>query len=86
MYSFAIADGWAPDVLWAWTQASIDIEAAVAAVDTATAALNALIADTAWDSDGVRALNEKLVELRSRTVLESVELRDASDELRRVGS
>ena len=86
MYSIAIADGWASDGLWAWTQASIEVDAAAASLDSTCTALGAVIADTAWDSDGVRMLNEKLVELRSRAGAESAALGERSCELQRAGA
>lgn len=86
MYSFALADGWASEGLWALTQASIEVDAAAAALDAADAAFGALVADTAWDSDGVRMLNDKLVELGSRAAVESAALADRSWELQRAGA
>ncbi|WP_067195863.1 hypothetical protein [Microbacterium sp. XT11] len=66
MHSFTHALVSTADAAWAWAQASQEVISALAAVDSASAALTGLTADTAWESDGVRALNEKLVDIHQR--------------------
>ena len=86
MYSFAIADGWASDGLWAWTQASIELDEAIAAMDAAAVALGDLVTSTAWEAGAVRVLNEKLVDVRSRAGAVSGVLAAGAAELREAGA
>lgn len=67
MYSFAIADGAASEALWAWARARWAVTAAIDALDTAGACLVGIIADTGWESDGVRALTDTLDDLEARS-------------------
>lgn len=64
MHSIALTGSLTSDDLWALSQALRDLGDARAALDGAAAALQGLTADTAWQSDGVRALHSMLDGLR----------------------
>lgn len=86
MYSFAIAGAGSSDALWAWIVARREIESAIAALDEAGAALLTLVADSDWQSDGVRALHALLSDLRSRASAELASLFERERELERIGA
>lgn len=77
MYSFEHAESYASDGLWAWFSARSELSAAISAVDCARTALMTLVDDSAWQSDGVRALHDLLGRLhdRARTVGAALEAR-----------
>lgn len=85
MYSFAMAGAGSSEALWAWFAARREIESAIAALDEAAAALVALVADSDWQSDGVRALHALLSDLRSRASAQIASLSERARELERVG-
>ena len=85
MYSFAIAGAGSSEALWAWFAARREIESAIAALDDADTALLTLVADSDWQSDGVRALHALLSDLRSGASLELAGLSERKRELERIG-
>lgn len=85
MHSFTIAGGGSSDALWAWFAARREIESAIASLDEAGAALVTLVADSDWQSEGVRALHELLSGLRALTSAEIASLSEREWELERIG-
>ena len=85
MYSFAIAGAGSSEALWAWFAARREIESAIADLDDAVVALLALVADSDWQSEGLRALHTLLSELRSRASAELASLFERERELERIG-
>lgn len=83
MHTFEIVGTGASDAAWARSQALREIRAAVDAVNAAAAVLVRLTVDTEWDSDGVRALHQALVEFAGRTSAEEAALQDREHELHR---
>ncbi|MBO0980212.1 hypothetical protein [Microbacterium sp. SD291] len=67
MYSFAPAAGGISDQTWQALAARRALSDALDALDDAAGLLASLVADTEWQSQGVRALHAKLAEFRSRT-------------------
>lgn len=86
MYSsalpFALLDGWSSAETWARIVIRREIDDAVAALDSASAALAALTADVRWHADGVRALHGLLDDMGTRVagVCASLRLRAAEME------
>lgn len=85
MYSFAIAGSGSSEALWAWFAARREIESAIAALDDAGVALPALVADSRWQSEGLRALHALLSDLRARASGELASLSERKRELERIG-
>ena len=67
MHSFTHAEAYASDAFWAWVTARRDIDAAITALESAGAALVALVDESDWQSDGVRALHELLGRVQDGT-------------------
>lgn len=84
MYSFAMAEPTASDQLWALFAALRAIDDAVIALEDAGAALLPLIADSEWNSDGVRALHELLENFKDRSLSEIAQLGSRTWELESV--
>lgn len=74
MYSFAIAEAWSSDEMWAWFCIGGELRDAVAALEAAASELLPLTVDTEWRSRGIEALHERLADLRARTALDIGEL------------
>lgn len=83
MYSFALAPTGSADTAWAKAQAVAALGTAVDALDDVRASLAVLASDTDWHSDGVRAMQESLDELRVRTRAEASEMRSRESEVER---
>ena len=75
MYSIALPQTGSADGAWAKAQAVAALGTAVDALDDVHASLAVLASDTDWHSDGVRAMQESLDDLRVRTRVESSETR-----------
>lgn len=86
MYSFEHADGWAADGLWAWFSARVEVRAAISAVESAGTALASLVDESAWQSDGVRALHELLGDVQARARATCGELAVREGEIEAVGA
>ncbi|MFJ2544214.1 hypothetical protein [Microbacterium sp. NPDC087589] len=84
MYSFALAQTGAADTAWARAQALAALRTAVEALDDVRASLAVLTADTDWHSDGVRAMQDALEDLRRRTRPEASEMRSRESEAERI--
>ncbi|GAA1539431.1 hypothetical protein HD600_001149 [Microbacterium ginsengiterrae] len=74
MLDITAADGWTSEALWTLYAARRALTDAIAAAESAGAALLPLIGATEWQADGVRALHELIVALRARTAAEIGEL------------
>lgn len=85
MHSFELADAHASEGLWALFSARSEIGAAISAMEAAGAALATLVDDSAWQSDGVRALHELLGALQDRTRAEAGSLGARAAEIEAVG-
>lgn len=83
MYDIAIASGGAPTALWTAIAARQAIGQAIEAVESAGAQLSGLIADTHWESDGVRTLRARLTEMQTGTGSTAAQLQVRSWELDR---
>ena len=75
MNSIAVTQMSAAEAEWAKTQAAHELRVAVDALDDARAALRGLAADTAWQSDGLRAMHDALADYGTRTHVEASETR-----------
>lgn len=75
MYSIALPQTGSADGAWAKAQAVAALGTAVDALDDVRASLAVLASDTDWHSDGVRAMQESLDDLRVRTRVEASETR-----------
>ncbi|APH46416.1 hypothetical protein BMW26_16810 [Microbacterium sp. 1.5R] len=84
MYSFALAQTGAADTAWAQSRAVAALRSAVEALDDVRASLAVLTADTDWHSDGVRAMQHSLDDLRRRTRVEASEMRSRESEAERI--
>lgn len=84
MYSFALAQTGAADTAWAQFCAVAALRSAVEALDDVRASLAVLTADTDWHSDGVRAMQHSLDDLRRRTRVEASEMRSRESEAERI--
>ncbi|MBT2483921.1 MULTISPECIES: hypothetical protein [unclassified Microbacterium] len=68
MHSFLPAGGGGVSTdLWAWVSARQDLRGAIAAVESAGAELRPLADAANWQSDGMRALHDLLLQLGDRT-------------------
>ncbi|WP_311258118.1 hypothetical protein [Microbacterium sp. WCS2018Hpa-9] len=85
MYSFALAQTGAAETAWAKAQAVAALHSAVDALDEARASLAVLTSDTDWHSDGVRAMQHSLDELRRGARVEASEMRSRESEAERIG-
>ena len=85
MYSFAIAAGGVSEQMWQALAARRALSDALDALDSAAALLASLVADTDWQSAGVRALHAKLAEFRGRTDGEAGDIYVRWAELERFG-
>lgn len=83
MYSFALAQTGAADSAWAKAQAVAALGTAVDALDDVRASLAVLASDTDWHSDGVRAMQESLDDLRVGTRAAASETRSREAEVER---
>ena len=83
MYSSALAHAGTADGAWAKAQAVAALGTAVDALDDVRASLAVLASDTDWHSDGVRAMQESLDDLRVRTRVEATETRSRETEVER---
>lgn len=84
MYSFAFAQTGAANTGWAKAQTLAALRAAVEALDDVRAALAILTSDTDWHSDGVRAMQQSLDDLRGSTRVEASEMRTRESEAERI--
>lgn len=84
MYSFALAQTGAAETAWAKAQVVAALRTAVDAFDDARASLAVLASDTDWHSDGVRAMQSALDELRRGTRAEASDARDRESEAERI--
>lgn len=75
MYSIALPQTGSADGAWAKAQAVAALGTAVDALDDVGGSLAVLASDTDWHSDGVRAMQESLDDLRVRTRVEDSETR-----------
>lgn len=75
MYSIALPQTGSADGAWAKAQAVAALGTAADALDDVRASLAVLASDTDWHSDGVRAMQESLDDLRVRTRFEASETR-----------
>jgi hypothetical protein len=57
-----------------WFRAFTAVEEAIGTLEDAGAALNPLIYESEWQANGVRALHELIIELKTRTAIEIGEL------------
>ncbi|WP_194762253.1 hypothetical protein [Microbacterium sp. UFMG61] len=71
MNSIALTQMSAAEAEWAKNQAARELRAAVDALDDARASLRGLADDTAWQSDGVRAMHDALADYGRRTHAEA---------------
>lgn len=84
MYSFALAQSGAAETAWAKAQVLAAIRSAADALDGARASLALLAPDTDWHSDGVRAMQDSLEELRHASRVEASEMRSRESEAERI--
>lgn len=84
MYSFALAQTGAAENAWAKAQAQAALQSAIDALDDARASLAVLTSDTDWHSDGVRAMQESIDDLRRRSRVEAAEARTRESEVARI--
>jgi nicotinamide riboside kinase len=84
MYSFALAQPGAAETVWAKAQALAALHSAIEALDDARASLAVLTSDTDWHSDGVRAMQESLEDLRLGARVEASEMRSRESEAERI--
>ncbi|MEV7610368.1 hypothetical protein AB0N61_12885 [Microbacterium sp. NPDC089320] len=84
MHSLALAQTGAADAAWAKTQTLAALRSAVEALDDARASLAVLTADTDWHSDGVRAMQHSLEDLRRGARIEASEIRSRESEVERI--
>ncbi|CAH0203294.1 hypothetical protein SRABI76_02072 [Microbacterium oxydans] len=85
MHSFFMAEASTSDDVWTWFCAARELRTAIEIVEDASAVLAGLVVDTAWEADGVRALQDRIVALRVAAEHELGELQIRSDELDRAG-
>ncbi len=83
MYAFAIADTGGSEAAWALILAGHAVDEAVQALDAVGAALDPLIADTEWESEGVRAVRRELLGYRDGAAAEVARLHERSREMER---
>lgn len=81
MYSIALPQTGSADGAWAKAQAVAALGTASDALDDIRALLAVLASDTDWHSDGVRAMQESLDDLRVRTRIEASETRSREYEV-----
>ncbi|MHC9044446.1 hypothetical protein [Microbacterium saperdae] len=86
MYSFATAESWSSEGLWSWFVAGREARAALDAVEEAAGSLQQLSTDADWQSQGMRALHELLVELQRRAEALMAELHVRDWEITRAGA
>ncbi|QDE36306.1 hypothetical protein FIV50_16860 [Microbacterium foliorum] len=84
MYSFALAQTGAAETAWAKAQVLAALRTAVEALDDVRASLAVLTSDTDWHSDGVRAMQDALEDLRLGARLEASEMRSRESEAERI--
>ena len=82
MYSSALSQA-AAETAWAKAHAAAALGTAVEALDDVRAALAVLASDADWHSDGVRAMQESLEDLRVNTRVEASETRSRESEVER---
>lgn len=75
MNSIALMQMSAAEAEWAKSQAARELRAAVEALDDARASLRALADDTAWRSEGVRAMHDALGDYGRRARAEASDTR-----------
>lgn len=87
MYSIALptTDGWTPYDVSMWQQAGVQLRVALDVTQTAATALDPLVEETEWASDGMRSLHETLVEQRGLVTLEVMILESTEAEQAAVG-
>nr|WP_201470660.1 hypothetical protein [Microbacterium hydrocarbonoxydans] len=81
MNSIALMQMSAAEAEWAKTQAGRDLRAAVESLDDARASLRALADDTAWRSEGVRAMHDALGDYGRRAQVEATDTRGRVSEV-----
>ncbi len=84
MHSFALAQTGTAETAWAKARVLAALRIAVEALDDVRASLAVLTADTDWHSDGVRAMQHSLDDLRRRTRVEASEMRSRESEAERI--
>lgn len=84
MYSSALAQTDSAEATWAKAQALAALHTAIDALDDIRASLAGLASDTDWHSDGVRAMQESIDDLRGRTRAEASEARSRESEVERI--
>lgn len=84
MHSIALAQTGAAETAWARAQALAALRTAVEALDDVRASLAVLTSDTDWHSDGVRAMQSALEDLRLGARLEASEMRSRESEAERI--
>lgn len=84
MYSFALAQTGAAETAWARAQTLAALRTAVEALDDVRASLAVLTSDTDWHSDGVRAMQRSLDDLRQGARVEASEMRSRESEAERI--
>lgn len=84
MHSFPLAQTGAAESAWAKAQALAALHTAIEALDDARASLAVLTSDTDWHSDGVRAMQESLDDLRRESRVEAAEARTREAEIARI--
>lgn len=75
MYSIALTHTGTAEGAWAKAQAVAALGTAVDALDDVRASLAVLASDTDWHSDGVRAMQQSLDDMRVRTRVEASDTR-----------
>jgi hypothetical protein len=81
MNSIALTQMSAAEAEWAKSQAARDLRMAVDALDDARASLRGLTEDTAWQSDGIRAMRDALGDYVRRTQVEASDTRGRVSEV-----
>ena len=81
MYSFTTADAGASEDVWIWISAAQEVRAAIDAVEEVAAAFSALLHDTHWNAEGVRALRALLHSLLAASKGEVADLHARSAEI-----
>lgn len=81
MNSIALMQMSAAEAEWAKSQAGRELRAAVEALDDARASLRALADDTAWRSEGVRAMHDALGDYGRRARAEASDTRGRVSEV-----
>lgn len=81
MNSLALMQMSTAEAEWAKSQAARDLRAAVDALDDAGASLRGLVDETAWRSDGIRAMHDALGDYGRRTWAEASDTRGRVSEV-----